>query len=463
MGSTEHRGRIGRPRRWEQRNRAPGTQSGLGAASVTLAAAFGGELVAGTPGAVIAGGLALVSLTAAPAVHALVQYLRAAMPPGPGPLPPVPPSAQEGPAPPPLPAARAVEAVEAVTDAREGGTAFWTMLTQSERQALLDRAHGHVYRRGDVLCREGVLAQEVIVILDGLARVWVEEGGVQRTVAFRGGGELVGERAAMVARDRSATVTAEGDLNALRVPARAFAAYLADHPRVQAILVNQVYRRQTERRDEAALPAGAGGPGTALPDGPNGSCTILTTDIQGFSSRRRTDADRRHVVAAMYGMLEEAFAASGLDFAALHTEDRGDGALVVVPSGTPTGQVVDPMLAHLAAALRRYNRRAAEPVRIQLRAAMHVGPVQRDARGVSGLPIITTRRLVDAPAVKRRVAETGADLAFVVSEFVFDNVIAPAPGFVDPARYARVRVRVKETSLPAWLTLEGGASRLEAM
>ena len=43
------------------------------------------------------------------------------------------------------------------------------------------------------------------------------------------------------------------------------------------------------------------------------------------------------------------------------------------------------------------------------------------------------------------------------------TVIASAPGFVDPHRYERVRIRLKETSRSAWLTLEGGEDRLRAV
>ncbi|MER6816036.1 cyclic nucleotide-binding domain-containing protein [Spirillospora sp. NPDC000708] len=431
---------MGTPARW---------QSGW-----LVAAAGGGALAGygldGSAGAAVGWMLGFVCCCIAAMTSALVQYLRAGASQGaPGAAPPravVP--ADTGPAPPDT----APELLPAAPAA-----AFWGALTAAERRELLERGQDHGYRAGDVLCREGGLAQEVIVILAGWARVWVREGGERRTLAFRGAGELVGERAALMVRDRSATVTAEGDVRALRVDARAFAGFLDGNPRVRAVLEDQVYRRQTERRrDEPDRRP-------ALPAGPSGNCTILITDIQGFSSPRRTDADRRHVLDAMYASLEEAFAASGIDFGDLYTEDRGDGALIVVPPGTPTEQVLDPMLARLAVELRRYNRRAAEPARLQLRAAAHVGPVQKGPRGVSGISIITTRRLVDAPAVKRRVADTGADLAFVASEFVFDTVLAPAPGFVDPARYARVRVRVKEASLSAWLTLEGGASWPQAM
>ncbi|MGI5322499.1 cyclic nucleotide-binding domain-containing protein [Actinomadura nitritigenes] len=430
---------MGTPGRW---------QSGW-LVAVAGASALAGYGLAGSPGAAVGWTLGFVCCCIAAMTSALVQYLRAgALQGGAAPPPRAVVPADTGPAPPDgapelLPAAPAA--------------AFWGALTATERRELMQRARDHVYRAGDVLCREGGLAQEVIVILAGWARVWVREGGEQRTLAFRGAGELVGERAALMVRDRSATVTAEGDVRALRVDARAFAGFLDGNPRVRGVLEDQVYRRQTERRrDEPDRRP-------ALPDGPNGNCTILITDIQGFSSPRRTDADRRHVLDAMYAALEEAFAASGIDFADLYTEDRGDGALIVVPPGTPTEQVLDPMLARLAVELRRHNRRAAEPARLQLRAAAHVGPVQRDPHGVSGISIIKTRRLVDAPAVKKRVAETGADLAFVTSEFVYDTVVAPAPGFMDPGRYTRIRVRVKESSLSAWLTLEGGSSWPQAM
>ncbi|MFV2216504.1 cyclic nucleotide-binding domain-containing protein [Actinomadura sp. LOL_016] len=424
---------------------SPGLLSAQVTTPVTLAGLGLGYLLDGSAGAAVAGVLAFLSLPAAVA-NAVVQYLRAGTPEG---------AAPEGAAPQAVPATDLVPGTRAAPMELAGGTyaetTFWGALSQDERRTLLASARGHVYGKEDVLCHEGGPADEVIVILDGWTRVWVRDGVDERIVAFRGPGELVGERAALLVRDRSATVTAEGGVAALRVRAETFAAFLAEYPRVRAVLERQVYRRQTEDR------------GPAPPDWSNGNCSVLVTDITGFSSPRRTDADRRVVVDAMYERLDAAFAASGIDFSRLYQEDRGDGALVVVPPTLPTERVVDPMLAHLAAALRRHNRRAADATRLQLRAALHVGPVQRGDRGVSGIAIITARRLVDAPAVKRRVAETGADLAFVASDFVYDSVIRSGPGLVDPGRYARVRVRVKETSLSAWLTLEGGTTWPQAM
>ena len=408
---------------------------------VTLGAVVLGYALDGPGTAAISGVLAFLTLPAVAVTNAVVQYLKAD-------------TLQETSGPPSAAVAVAVpsgpSALAPVSDlvvSREAPT-FWDALTPVERRDFIARARRHLYRAEDVLCREGGVAGEVVVILSGWTRVWVWEGPEQRIIAFRGAGELVGERAALMIRDRSATVTADGDVQALRIDAHDFGAFLDAHPRVRGVLEQQVYRRQIEKPGFQAV---------------RGNCSILITDITRFSSPVRTDADREYVLGAMYDLMGEAFTASGLDFGRLYQEDRGDGALVVVPPTTPTDKVVDPMLAHLAASLRRHNRRAAEATRLQLRAALHVGPVQRGPKGVAGGSIITTRRMVDAPAVKRRVAETGADLAFVTSDFVYDTVIRPAPGLIDPSRYSRVRVRVKEASLSAWLMLEGGASRLRAV
>ncbi|MFA1539567.1 Crp/Fnr family transcriptional regulator [Actinomadura monticuli] len=433
--------------RWAARlRRRTASQAGAGPVNaktmtpVTLGAVALGYALDGSGTAAISGVLTFLTFPAVAMTNAVVQHLRAG-------------TLQDSSGPPSTPPPVLAPELPAMAAATEvavprGAATFWDALTPVERHDLLARARTHLYAREDVLCREGGPAAEVVVILSGWTRVWVREGPEQRIIAFRGAGELVGERAALMVRDRSATVTAESDVQALRVDAHEFGAFLEANPRVRAVLEQQVYRRQIERHDFQAV---------------QGNCSILITDITRFSAPTRTDADRQYVLDAMYDLMGGAFTASGLDFGRLYQEDRGDGALVIVPPTTPTDRVVDPMLAHLAADLRRHNRRAAEATRLQLRAALHVGPVQRGPKGVAGVSIITTRRMVDAPAVKRRVAETGADLAFVTSDFVFDTVITPAPGLVDPGRYSRVRVRLKEASLSAWLMLEGGGSRLRAV
>ncbi|GAA2573614.1 cyclic nucleotide-binding domain-containing protein [Actinomadura fulvescens] len=366
---------------------------------------------------------------------------------------------------------------------------FWQALTAQERRTLRARAHETTYQPGDVLCREGRPAEHVIVIVSGWAKVWVHEPDGIRDIALRGPGDLVGERAALLVRARSAMVTAETQISAFQTRTESFLDFLAEHPRVQAVLERQVYDRLVEVPPRQAAPARAdasawagsqvlggapqwadpygwpgplGWPGrSAQPQVPawsGGNCSILLTDIAGFGGHGRDDDDRMVVRDSMYEMLQDAFAGSGLGEADYYQEDRGDGALIIVPPDTPTRSVVDPTLARLEAALRRHNRRAGEATRLQLRVALHVGPVTWDRRGVSGTAIIQTARLLEAPVLKSRLAETGADLGFIASTFVYETVIQQGPGFVDPACYLPVEIKVKESALTGWMYLAGGSA-----
>jgi hypothetical protein len=103
------------------------------------------------------------------------------------------------------------------------------------------------------------------------------------------------------------------------------------------------------------------------------NCAIVFTDVAGFSDPVRNDGDRDVVRAAMYEILRSCFDAAGVPWAACYREDRGDGAVIVVPPTISTHRLVDPLMAELAGRLRQYNRRASEVVRIQLRVALHAG------------------------------------------------------------------------------------------
>ena len=85
-----------------------------------------------------------------------------------------------------------------------------------------------------------------------------------------------------------------------------------------------------------------------------------------------------------------------------------------------------------------------------------VGPVFRDTRGLSGNALIHAARMLDAPVLKQSLRSTGADLAFMASEHVYDTVIRQTRGLVDPAAYRRVRFQVKEADITSWMYLSGG-------
>jgi CRP-like cAMP-binding protein/tetratricopeptide (TPR) repeat protein len=188
------------------------------------------------------------------------------------------------------------------------------------------------------------------------------------------------------------------------------------------------------------------------------NCSIVFTDVAGFSDPVRNDGDRDVVRTAMYEILRSGFDAAGVPWASCYREDRGDGAVIVVPPTISTQRLVDPLMAELAGRLRQYNRRASAVVRIQLRIALHVGPVGRDAEGLTGQAVIAAARIVDAPAIKARLAAEQADLIFAASDYVYDQVVRNCGGQVDPVAFEHMQCQVKETHVSAWAYLAGRAA-----
>ena len=189
------------------------------------------------------------------------------------------------------------------------------------------------------------------------------------------------------------------------------------------------------------------------------NCSVLFCDVAGFGDPSRDDEDRRVVRETTYRVLLAALEASNVPLSQSYREDRGDGALVIFSPAVPTSSLIDPLAGHLGAALHRHNRRASEAVRIQLRVALHVGPVTPDAEGLNGQAIIQAARLLEAPALKTALAERGADLGFIVSPFVYDAFVAHLQGPVDRASFERVTVQVKETTTEGWMYLTGATPR----
>jgi CRP-like cAMP-binding protein/tetratricopeptide (TPR) repeat protein len=474
---------------------------------------------------------------------------------------------------------------------------FWNSLADPEREALAAAGVEEFFRPGAVLCRVGDDTSQVMVIDSGWVKVSVRDAlaAAEKILAVRGQGDVVGERAALTSRVRSATVTALDEVSALVVPAERFAEFLRGHPRAAEVLERQV----TERSEEDRMRLFPGGPpraerasaerrlawllldlaqrrggyqqtsatvftlpmshqeladwadtsadavgrflrswrdrgivargerarrvtvvdldglaalcdaeptdqhgdqaretalATSLPHVPQTqqtqetqetqetqqapqvpqmppapetagrwqldwaeplNCSVMLTDVAGFSDPVRTDGDRDVVRAAMYEILRSAFEVSGVPWAACYREDRGDGAVIVVPPTISTQRVVDPFIHELASRLRQHNRRASEVVRIQLRVALHAGPVGRDAEGLTGRAVISVARIVDAPVIKARLAAEQADLIFAASDYVYDHVVRNCAGQVDPAAFEHMECQVKESRVAAWVHLSG--------
>ncbi|HEX2316430.1 MAG TPA: hypothetical protein VHJ17_21995 [Thermomonospora sp.] len=200
------------------------------------------------------------------------------------------------------------------------------------------------------------------------------------------------------------------------------------------------------------LPARPGG----LPGhGPHRSqhCVLFAADVAGFTHPSRDDRVQLAVREALYGVVPGAFDDCLLGWDECLHEDRGDGMLVIVPARMPSVTVVDPLLDRLARRLRRHNRSAPDPHVLRLRVAVHIGEVHRDAHGLAGTAVNHLFRLLDAPVLKRALADSGDDLAAIASDYFYDSVIRHSDGVVDPGAFWPADVTVKETRARGWVHL----------
>ncbi|RKT17546.1 hypothetical protein BX285_1923 [Streptomyces sp. 1114.5] len=182
---------------------------------------------------------------------------------------------------------------------------------------------------------------------------------------------------------------------------------------------------------------------------------IVVLDIEGFSTR--PNPVQRSLRQAMYEVLRDALAEAGLPDGAVATEDRGDGVLVLVqPQVSPVllaGALVRALDDCLAEKARIFNEAHA----LRLRVALHQGLVSRDADGWSGDAVNWTFRLVDAAPLREVLARAGrANLAFIVSDEVYQAVVRHEYRTVDPAAYLPVGFEAKH-GIPArgWITVPG--------
>ena len=172
-------------------------------------------------------------------------------------------------------------------------------------------------------------------------------------------------------------------------------------------------------------------------------CTLFAVDIAGFTSPGRDDEIRLYLHEELYEVLEKAFDGSGIPWASCFHEDRGDGALIVVPPGVACKGIIDPLPERLRGLIRRHNHVSCQAAGIQLRAAAHIGPVEHDGHGFVGSDINLLFRMLEARPLKRALAGSGAELALIVSDDVYRRLVCRCPSLVSPDAFQRVRFQVK--------------------
>jgi hypothetical protein len=96
-----------------------------------------------------------------------------------------------------------------------------------------------------------------------------------------------------------------------------------------------------------------------------------------------------------------------------------------------------------------------EAAGIQLRAAAHIGPVDHDGHGFVSSDINLLFRMLEARPLKRALTGSEAELALIISDYVYRNVVCRYPSLLSPEAFQPVRFQVKYTRARAWTYLPG--------
>jgi class 3 adenylate cyclase len=187
-------------------------------------------------------------------------------------------------------------------------------------------------------------------------------------------------------------------------------------------------------------------PDTTLPIGQSQHCVLFAVDIVQFTGR--DDEVQLALREALYRLLIESFDNADIPWRSCVHEDRGDGAIVVIPAHMPTITVVGPLVEQIRVRLRRHNRLSSPVAQVRLRLAVHIGEVYRDPHGLAGKAVNHLFRMLDAPNLRQALQTSDAELALIVSDYLYESVIHGAP---DAAAYSQVTVRVKQFEARAWL------------
>jgi hypothetical protein len=179
---------------------------------------------------------------------------------------------------------------------------------------------------------------------------------------------------------------------------------------------------------------------------------IVVADIASFTDPARTQHDQSTIHEALYRILRTSFDESGLELACCHVEDRGDGAMILVPPSFSKQLLVDQWPTRLLAGLRQHNAVHSAESQLKLRVALHAGEVYVNPNGVVSQALNLAFRILDAKPAKSALVSGGGMLALIASDEFYQSVIHNEPA-ADPAAYRRIAVSVKQTEAVAWLRL----------
>ncbi|MHC4127290.1 MAG: Crp/Fnr family transcriptional regulator [Planctomycetota bacterium] len=123
---------------------------------------------------------------------------------------------------------------------------------------MAENGLGATYQDGEVIVRQGDVADRMFVIQKGRAQILLEQDGRETPIRVAGEGELIGEMAIFERDVRSATVRALGEVRVLTVDRKNFLRRIHEDPSLAFRVVQTMSRRVRELSDDLACLKGKG-------------------------------------------------------------------------------------------------------------------------------------------------------------------------------------------------------------
>ncbi|GIF96647.1 hypothetical protein [Catellatospora citrea] len=173
----------------------------------------------------------------------------------------------------------------------------------------------------------------------------------------------------------------------------------------------------------------------------------LFADIEGYSRHRapeQVEAQHRLLQVMWY-----ACSTAGVRIHPSHRQDQGDGQLLLLQPGVDEATVIAGLITGLRDALYEVNRNIGWG-RLRLRAALSQGAIQVGATGYIGVAVVAASRLLDSPDLRTALAKSRhTDLALIVTDDLYQDVIRQGHSGLDAARFQRVQVANRKKAFRA--------------
>jgi class 3 adenylate cyclase len=169
---------------------------------------------------------------------------------------------------------------------------------------------------------------------------------------------------------------------------------------------------------------------------------LIAVDIQGYT--RRDAREQLRTQRDLSQALDRGAAAIGLNRSQWEKQVGGDGELAMLPENVHLAPMVGEFPLLLADELALLNQARGDRPRLRIRLALHHGTLTAGPFGPAGEAPIVVQRLLDSAKLRRALKEDPSrDIAYAVSDSLFDDVIRTGFTRMPPTAFTPTRFTTK--------------------